>query len=136
MADEMQPQQGSVPSPDPTERTKQELLREISGLEKLLVQRINAVKDKANDRSREIENRLGREEKHRLEQKTDTKTAVDDALTAQKEAATKSEAATNNQLAEIKATFATEVAALRREINDLRGRVGRVEFGPPPPSGE
>jgi hypothetical protein len=127
MADEMKPQLGSVPSPDPTERTKQDLLREIGGLEKLLDRDLGWLKELMTTRIDGIEDRLERDERHRLEQKADTKANVHDALTAQKEAAAKSEAAFDKQLGEIKTTFATEIAGLRRENRDLRERLGRVE---------
>jgi hypothetical protein len=77
-------------------------------------------------------------ERQRLEQKTDTKTAVDAALAAAKEAVgqqteasersiTKSENATAKQAEETKATFRTEISGLVSAISDLKERVGKIE---------
>jgi exonuclease VII large subunit len=128
MAGEMRSQdQGSVPSPDPTERTKQDLLREIEGLKEFMNSRIDAVLDKAVERSREIEARLGREEQHRLENKQDTTQAVDRALDAQRQIAERVERGLDKQLAEIKASMDTTIEGLRRELGDLKDRLGKVE---------
>ncbi len=77
-------------------------------------------------------------ERQRIEQKQDTKAAVDAALTAQKEAVkeqttasalsiTKSETATSKQLEQQQATSVTAVADLRRSIDELKERIGEVD---------
>jgi hypothetical protein len=79
-------------------------------------------------------------ENQRVEQKVDTKSAVDAALIAQKEAVreqttaseraiAKSETATNKQLEQLSATFATAAEALRRSIDDVKERLAEVDRG-------
>lgn len=115
------------PIPDPTALTTEALRREIGGLKELLENRIDAVLDKAMEQSQEITERLDREEQHRLEKKDDTQRAVEAALTAQEKATEKAEVATAKQLEEIKQNVGTTVDSLRRELGDLKERVGRVE---------
>jgi predicted component of type VI protein secretion system len=77
--------------------------------------------------------RFATSERLRLEQKADTKAAVDAALTAQKEAVkeqtiaseraiAKSEAATNKQLEQQQVTFQTVSDSLRRSIDEVKER--------------
>lgn len=79
-------------------------------------------------------------ENQRVEQKVDTKSAVDAALIAQKEAVreqttaseraiAKSETATNKQLEQLAQTFATAAESLRRAIDDVKERVVDVDKG-------
>ena len=76
-------------------------------------------------------------ERQRVEQKKDTKDAVDAALTAQKEAVreqtaasdraiAKSEAATTKLLEQLSQTFATSADAQRRVTDELKERIGEV----------
>jgi len=77
-------------------------------------------------------------ERGRIEQKKDTKDAVDAALTAQKEAVReqttasalaigKSEAATTKALEQLSQTVAVQVDGLRRQIDESKERVGDIE---------
>jgi hypothetical protein len=77
-------------------------------------------------------------ERQRLEQKKDTKDAVDAALAAAKEAVaantssseksiTKSETATSEQLKQLNVTFTTANVGLLSNFNDLKDRVGKIE---------
>ena len=124
---------GSVPSPDPTLLTTDALRREITSLKELLFERLDGRQTRVLDKIEALVGQLNRAEAHRLEQKSDTKDAVDAALAAQKEAGDKAEKATEKQLEEIKANISTTVEGLRRELADLKDRIGRAEFGPPPP---
>jgi hypothetical protein len=135
---------GSVPSPDPTVLTTQALFREISAVRELFEQRL-AGRDReltalsehlialVDAETKLTNERLQSAERQRIEQKIDTKSAVDAALIAQKEAVreqttaseraiAKSEAATTKQLEQQALTVATAVDALRRSIDELKER--------------
>ncbi len=127
----------SVPVPDPTVLTTAALYREVGALQALLEQRLE-------DMQRQIDCRLDDMETLRdakfaavevrftllnelREQGRDaTRTAVEAALAAQKEAVAKSETSTNKQLDALAETFRTEANALRRSIDDNKERVNQV----------
>ena len=146
---------GSVPVPDPTALTTDAIRREMLGLKELLEQRIEdrdrEIRALVTDRNEQLKamrelltakieaevtltaERFETSERLRLEQKADTKAAVDAALTAQKEAVkeqtiaseraiAKSEAATTKQLEQQQVTFATVSDALRRSIDEVKER--------------
>lgn len=141
----------SRPVPDPTVLTTQALYREVAALRELIEQRIRALAEETNAervatratiteaiRARtildeEVQRRTDLQfrlvEQQRVEQKKDTKDAVDAALTAQKEAVReqtaasalaigKSEAATSKALEQLGVTFKTEIESLRRSIDE------------------
>lgn len=138
-----------VPVPDPTVLTTEALLREIKGLRELTesqiahrhelyqaeiiaLNRINAEKFAKVDQQFELV------ERQRVEQKQDTKQAVDAALTAQKEAVkeqtiasglaiAKSEAGTIKQLDQLADNFKTAFTGQTVSIDDLKDRVRRIE---------
>jgi hypothetical protein len=77
-------------------------------------------------------------ELQRVEQKKDTKDAVDAALTAQKEAVreqttasdraiAKAEAAITKQMEQLAATFAVTFEGIRRDLDLWRERIGQLE---------
>lgn len=77
-------------------------------------------------------------ERQRVEQKKDTKDAVDAALAAAKEAVkeqttaseraiAKSENSTAEQLKQLNTTFATAIGGVTANHDDLKERVGRIE---------
>lgn len=107
---------GSRPTPDPTILTTDQLLREAGHLKELLTEKLIAV-DKF----------LNKVEEQRVEQKIDTKTAVDAALAAQEKAILKTELATAEALRQLKLTFDTALIGVVSSIDDLKNRVGRVE---------
>lgn len=118
---------GSRPVPDPTILTTDALRREIAGLEKLIDTRLNGIEALNDEKFRSIQHQLDEADKQRLEQKGDTKAAVDAALTAQKEAITKTEASTADQIAQLNRTVDTKVEGLERSHSDLKDRVTVVE---------
>jgi NADH dehydrogenase/NADH:ubiquinone oxidoreductase subunit G len=124
---EMQPEQGSVPSPDPTVLTSAALYREIAGLRELVLDRIEAETGISKEKFCRIDKQMATAEQQRKEQKQDTKEAVDQALAAQQEAVAKSEKATEKQLEEIKTNSGATIEGLRRELGDLKERVVSVE---------
>lgn len=119
------------PVPDPTVLTTDQLLRTITSLRELVEQKIISL-------DRRVEERFAFVEALRVEQKADTRAAVDAALVSQKEAVgeqtlaseksiAKSETATNKQLDQLGATFATAIAGVNVSLADLKERVGKIE---------
>jgi uncharacterized glyoxalase superfamily metalloenzyme YdcJ len=148
-----------VPTPDPTALTTAALHRETGVLRESIDQRFDDRDREARSLARErgeqfaalkelmlqrimglsqlVDERFGATERQRLEQKSDTKAAVDAALTAQKEAVkeqttasdrsiAKSELATGKQLEQQQETSATAIDGLRRSIEDLKERIAEV----------
>ena len=144
-----------VPIPDPTALTTAALHRETAVLRQLIEQRFDdrdregrslnrergeqfaAMKDLLTGRiealNRLTEERFASSERQRIEQKVDTKSAVDAALIAQKEAVreqttaseraiAKSETATNKQLEQQQITVSTAVDSLRRSLDEVKER--------------
>jgi hypothetical protein len=77
-------------------------------------------------------------ERHRVEQKADTRAAVQAAFLAAKEAVkeqtlasekaiSKSEKATADQLGQLNATFTAAVRGVEGSVDDLKGRIGKIE---------
>jgi hypothetical protein len=153
-------QGGYRPVPDPTVLTTEALQREILALRQLLELRVVALRDLLEQRtdavsrltSSELEvqavrceqqfQKVGQQlqsaEQQRVEQKQDTKAAVDAALTAQKEAVAeqttasersiaKSEAATTKSIEQLGTTFNTAFEGIRRDIDGLKERIGAAE---------
>lgn len=133
---------GSHPTPDPTVLTTEALTREVNALKSLLELRIDGEADARKAADTSLQDLKERElvliERQRVEQKDDTKAAVDAALAAAKEAVkeqtiasglsiNKSENATNEQLKQLNVTFTTAVEGVNRTISDLKERVSNVE---------
>jgi dGTP triphosphohydrolase len=141
MANEgVQPPPGTPwrPVPDPTELTTQALLREVAALRELLELSIEDLKDVLDEKFLRTEQQFELVERQRVEQKKDTKDAVDAALTAQKEAVreqtaaseraiAKSEAATSKQLEQLSVTFSNATASQQRELGEVKERVTTIE---------
>lgn len=129
---------GSRPVPDPTVLTTEALHREISALRELVLERVDRVTEVADEKFDSIETQLDLIERQRVEQKKDTKDAVDAALAAAKEAVkeqttaseraiAKSEAATTKSIDQLGVTFTTAIDGSRRESADLKERVVAAE---------
>jgi hypothetical protein len=124
----------SKPVPDPTKLTTDAVnaavdisRREITALRELLGERMDAMDDARENDRHAFKERFARIEQLRIEQKADVKEAVDAALAAQKEAISKSEMATKEQIAGLSTTATTAYDSLRRDIDDLKSRVTIVE---------
>lgn len=138
------PPWGRPPS-DPSELTTAQILRETAILRELLETNVTGVSAVAeekfqamSDRFESMNQKFDMVERVRVEQKKDTKDAVDAALTAQKEAVkeqtqafglatAKSEAAMTEQLKALTATFSAGITALTNAHNDTKDRVSRIE---------
>lgn len=136
------------PVPDPIALATEQLLREITSLERLIGARVDGVVGAlderfkgleaiVDERFKSVEKQFDIVEAQRIEQKQDTKTAVDAALQAQKEAVreqtnaseranAKTEAATTKSTDQLSETFNTAIEGIRREISDLKERVGKI----------
>lgn len=128
----------SVPNPDPTALTTENLRREISSLEKLFNEQLGRFAEVSAEKFSSVKQQFDLVEQQRVEQKADTKQAVDAALTAQKEAVkeqttaseraiAKSEAATTKQLDQQSTTFNTLINGVTNAFNDLKERVTKLE---------
>jgi len=126
------------PTPDPTVLTTEQMLREVASAKEFMFSRIDGVVDVMVEKFDGVSVQLGLVERQRVEQKNDTKAAVDAALAAAKEAVkeqttasglsiTKSETATAEQLKQLSQTFTTANSGLTLLLNDLKTRVERIE---------
>lgn len=128
----------SKPTPDPTTLTTQQMLREVERAKELLQYGIASVRDLTSEKFISVETQLSLIERQRVEQKKDTKDAVDAALAAAKEAVQeqtkasgeaigKSEALTKTQLEQQNTTFNTGIASVVDKLDDLKDRIVRIE---------
>ncbi len=90
-------------------------------------QAIDALREMRDSKLADVDRQLRQSEHMRIEQKGDTRAAVDAALTAQKDAITKSEVAVGKQLEQLGETFRTGFEGVKREIAIVRERVVAIE---------
>ena len=128
----------SKPTPDPTILTTEQLLREVKSATVLMEAEVKRVEDVTIEKFASVKEQFNLVERQRVEQKKDTKDAVDAALAAAKEAVkeqttasglsiTKSETATTEQLKQLTTTFNTAIAGLTALLTNLTTRVERIE---------
>lgn len=98
-----------LPVPDPTERTVEQLLRELAGLKELLLAHINGLSEKIALQARE------------------RNAYVDSAFQAAKEAAAKSEASTIKLLDQVQTILSTVKEATDERIGTLERRLTLIE---------
>lgn len=126
------------PVPDPTSLTTAALQREITVLRELMFEKMAGMQAVREQELANVNDKFSQAESSRVEQKSDTKAAVDAALSAAKEAVKeqttaseartdKSEASTTKSIDQLEATFNTAFEGLRREISDVKERVTAVE---------
>ena len=124
--------------PDPTVRTLTTLHREIENLQKEREAALNSFKLLADEKFNSVKREFDILERNRIEQKADTKQAVDAALIAQKEAVkeqtlaseksiAKSEAATAKQIEQQSSSFNQGQSATNSALADLKDRVIKIE---------
>lgn len=123
---------------DPSELTTKQLHREIQVLNELLDARFTGTESISIQRFASVDKQFELMEKQRVEQKADTKAAVDAALTAQKEAVkeqtiasdraiAKSETAMTKQLEQLSANFTTAINGVSVQMNDSKDRIVKIE---------
>jgi cell fate (sporulation/competence/biofilm development) regulator YmcA (YheA/YmcA/DUF963 family) len=123
---------------DPSKLTTDALNREITHVVDLFNIRLQGMTETRDEKFATVKQQFDLVERQRVEQKSDTKTAVDAALAAQKEAVreqtiaseraiAKSEAGTSEQLKQLGANFNTSLEGSRESIGDLKERLGRIE---------
>lgn len=127
-----------VPTPDPTILTTEALLREIGQLKELIQTENRGAKNVLEARFNSVDKQFEMAERQRVEQKLDTKAAVDAALIAQKEAVkeqttasekaiSKSEASTTKQLEQQATGFSASISGVSNQLNDVKDRVSEVK---------
>lgn len=107
-------------------------------LAKLVDEKISNIDNNLSEKLVSVKTQFDLIERQRVEQKQDTKAAVDAALAAAKEAVkeqkdasdksiTKTETATAEQLKQMNVTFTTQLAGITSPISDLKDRVTSLE---------
>ena len=120
-------QEGDIrPIPDPTLLTTQQLNREIASLNVQLDLRLAALREIVNEKFSSVERQLLLEERQRVEQKADTKAAIDAALTAQKEAVREQTTASDKAIAKSETGMAELVKGIRSELLTAIGGVTTI----------
>jgi hypothetical protein len=128
----------SRPIPDPTVLTTEQLLREIGALKDLVESWMDGLEQVNAEKMRSVWSQFETVERQRVEQKADTKAAVDAALAAQQDAVreqtiasersiAKSEAATTRQLEQLGATFDKSIGNLSEIAADNKDRIRTLE---------
>jgi hypothetical protein len=130
---------------DPSLLTTAQLLREIEGLRReieatkeFLLEKIDSAGNVREEQVKSINTQFALVERQRVEQKKDTKDAVDAALAAAKEAVKeqttaseartdKSESGMNDRLRQLETLFNTAIASFGLRVDDLRDRVKAIE---------
>jgi ABC-type transporter MlaC component len=129
---------GHTPVPDPTQLTTEQLIREIGALREATTNERHALERLVDEKFRSVDQQLDLVERQRVEQKSDTKAAVDAALTAQKEAVKeqttasataigKSESGMKEQLTQLRENFDTSIRSLQDVLGDLKDRIVKLE---------
>lgn len=113
--------------PDPTERTIEALRREIELLREEIDRRGDADAKLLDEKMSYVKDMFMMIEDRRKEAKDDSRKEVDAALTAQKDAVNKSEMAFKEQLDGLKMALARVEENLRRDIEETKNRIGKVE---------
>lgn len=128
----------SRPVPDPTSLTTEQLHREIAALREFVLGEIHHVREVSQVKFVNVDKGVQGVAERTLEQKQDTKAALDAALQAAKDAVTlqtaasdkaiaKSEAATTKQIDALAVQLSKTVEALDDKIGDVKDRVSKLE---------
>lgn len=113
--------------PDPTLMTIDALRREIAMLESLINARLEAAETLTIERLAKVDALMNAAESQRVEQKSDTRAAIEAALEAQKEATHKMEVTTSEQIASLRENFETSLRGVHSNIADLKDRMTVLE---------
>lgn len=112
---------------DPTRLTTEALQREVDAIRREALGGRELMEARIAGMKEVVDLQFNLITEWRLEQKEDTRTAVNAALAAQKEAITKQEISTSRQIDQLSAAFATAIEELRRVTDELKERVGKIE---------
>jgi hypothetical protein len=129
---------GSTPVPDPTALTTAALFREIEHLKEIVFARLDGNERITAERFHSIQVQFAERDTRAEQSGRDSKTAVDAALQAAKEAVgaqtaandraiAKAEAATAEQIRQLAALSQTANTAQTDKIDDLKDRITRAE---------
>jgi hypothetical protein len=129
---------GSVPVPDPTSLTTQQLENAVKDLKELLRAEVNTLREVHIEKFNSVEKQFLERDVRTEQSAKDSKVAIDAALQAQKEAVVKqqeasdraiakSEAATTKQIDSIIALIAANNAAQDSKANDIKERLTRID---------
>lgn len=132
------PQPGSVPVPDPTALTTEQVDKAKIELTRLFDEQLHGLSKEIGVKFDWIADQLSTIERHRIEQKVDTKTAVDAAFAASKEASAqqaassekaiaKTELAAIEQSKQQQTTFAAELKGIIGQVSDIKDRLITIE---------
>ena len=112
---------------DPTVLTTEALQREVEALKDLINLRVSGLKDVVDERFTSVDRQLIDQEARRVEQKSDTKAAVDAALAAAKEAVKEQTTASERAIGKSETSTTTAISAVSSNVDDLKERVGKIE---------
>jgi hypothetical protein len=123
---------------DPTALTIDRVLREISLLNARFALQIASLSELIEEKLKAVDLQFALVERQRIEQKVDTKTAVDAALAAQKEAVREQTQASERAIAKSETSFVSQINALGNTVqtaivgitttlNDTKERLSRIE---------
>jgi hypothetical protein len=132
------PDDTTRPFTDPSVLTTEQLLREIQSVKDWTGALVDSAKEVTIERFRSVDTQFALSERQRVEQKKDTKDAVDAALSAAKEAVQeqtkasaeaigKSEAINSNAQSQLATQFETGIKSVSEKFDDLKDRVLRLE---------
>lgn len=106
----------SRPDPDPTQLTTQQLLREIALTRELFDSQMSGLRELHQEKFHSIEIQFTERDKRASDSARDSKTAVDAALQAAKEAVGKSEVSTTKQIENTNETGSGSLSQLNRTL--------------------
>ena len=119
--------EGSLPIPDPTLLTTQQLQREIILLRRLLFQRVKCLEEITSGKLKVIAVKFKERDRRFKQIDIDNKAAIKTALATTKEAANKTEQSFSNQLEQITTTIRVANKGYDTQINDLKIRITTLE---------
>lgn len=99
----------------------------IGGLEKYIDAKIDGFKALYDSRLDNIKHEFATVEHNRIEQKNDTKVAVDAALTSAKDLVKEQGSASKEAITKSETAATSALLAVQTTVNDLKDRLGRVE---------
>ena len=109
------------------ERLEGLVLSKISGLESVLCSKITCIEELAEERYSVTQKQLDGVELRRAEYKADTKSAVEAAFAAARDAVREQAAASDKAIAKSESAFTSQVASVEGTVSDLKDRIAKLE---------